>query len=324
MRNFYQKMFANYSPLFLVFMILISLGSYSIRNQVEIPTNSIGAHANFLSHFFIPESLVTASPVAYFTIELFISIAIIIAAYFVGKQIAGKTAGTIAAAFIGFYPYFTANCYSISNYFWLFFMLYLFFQLRSLFTLYKKWAVFAGIFFTLSVIANPVCLFLGLVPYIYYFIKAKNIAVLYNFLFFLLGILIALSPFMLYVLLNNKGFSYIIPFTSTFKPFVNNFNLFLANPINYFIDSIIPFINNTLAHPVYNTSYSYLHYIIITLSILGTLYALIEEKIRVIFLVSLVLLIQAFFMTVNFGLLFIFIIFMGSYMVDKVIHDVFC
>lgn len=327
MKSFYRKIFANYSPFFMIFMILILLGSFSIRNTLEIPTATIGTHAEFLSKFGIPKTLITAKPEIYFTVELIISIAMLILAYFLGKQIAGKTEGLFIAAFMGFYPYFTANCYNISNYFWLLFLLYLFFQLKSSFTLYKKWAILAGVFFTLSVIANPICLFLGLIPYIYYFIKARNIAILYNFLFFLLGILIALSPFMLYVLLNNKGFSYIIPFKATFNPFASNFKMFLENPLNYFQNSILPFITQTLASPSYYNglnSYSYLHYIIITLSILGMLYSFIEEKIRVIFFIFLALLIQAFFMPINFGLLFILIIFIGSYMIDKVIHDVFC
>ena len=327
MKNFYKKMFANYSPLFLLFMGLIILGSFSIRSTVEVPISTIGTHAEFLSQFGIPKTLITAKPEIYFNVELLISVAMLILAFFLGKQIAGKTEGLFIAAFMGFYPYFTSNCYSISNYFWLLFMLYLLFQLKSCFTLYKKWAIFSGVFFTLSVIANPICLFLGLVPYIYYFIKSRNIAILYNFLFFLLGILIALSPFMLYVLLNDKGFSYILPFRATFSPFAKNFGIFLDGPLDYLKNNILPVITITLAKPSYYgelNSYSYLHYIIITLSILGILYTFIEEKIRVVFFIFLAFLIQAFFMPVNFGLLFMFIIFIGSYMVDKVVHDVFC
>lgn len=324
MKNIYRKLFVNYSPLFLFFMILVVWGSYNVRTPITVPTASIGSHAQFLSKFAIPESLVTASPNVYFKIELLISLGILVLAYFLGKLIAGKTEGLFIAIFMGFYPYFSSNCYSVSNYFLLFFMLYLLFQLKSLFTLYKKWAILAGVFYILAVIANPVCLFVPLIPYIYYAIKSKNIIILYNFLFFLIGALIALSPFMLYVLLNNKGFSYIIPFESTFSPFVKNFNLFIANPLNYFLDSIIPFIKNTLAYPSYNNAYSYLHYIIITLSILGILYAFIEEKIRVVFLTFLMVFIQALFMPMNFGLLFLFITFMASYMIEKVFHDVFC
>jgi len=327
MRNIYQKLFAENSPFFVILMILIVFGSCSIRTKVDVPINSINTHAEFLNQFGIPESLITANPEVYFKIELILHLAMLVLAYFLGRQMVGKTEGLFIAAFMGFYPYFTANCYSISNYFWIFFMLYLFFQLRALFTLYKKWALFAGIFFVLAVICNPVCLFLALVPYIYYFIKAKNIAILHNLLFFLLGALIALSPFMLYVLITGKSFSYIIPFASTFRPFATNFDIFLSNPLNYFTDSIVPFFTLTIAHPnlLYSLNpYAYLHYIIITLSTLGVLYSFIEERIRVVFLIFLAFLIQAFFMPVNFGLLFMLIIFMASYMIDKVFHDVFC
>jgi len=327
MRSFYQKTFAKYSPFFLVFMALVLLGSYSIRAKVSVPLYSIDTHANFLSKFFIPQTLVTANPELYFKFELILSVGILILAFFLGKLIAGKTEGLFIATFIGFYPYFATTCYSTSTYFILFFMLYLFFQLKACFSLLKRWAILAGVFFTLSVIANPACLFLGLVPYIYYALKARNIAILYNFLFFLLGILIALSPFMLYVLLTNKGFSYIIPFASTFSEFNANFASFTSHPLNYFVNTIIPIFTDILGKPNYYgtlNSYSYLHYIIITLSILGFLYSFIEERIRVVFLIFLVILIQSFFMSINFGLLFMLIIFIGAYMVDKVVHDVFC
>lgn len=324
MPSFYRKSLSKSSLLFFIIVGLITFFGVKLRLNVSEPLSLAATHANFLDKFFIPKSFVLNNIGLIFDIELILSAALIPLVYCLGKALVGKTCGVFASIFVAFYPYFILNCYSTDIFFLIFFMTYLLFQLNGVALMSKKYSLLAGVFFILSVIAKPACIVVGLIPYIYHAIKAKNIAVLYNFLFFLLGILIALSPFMLRLLLNHQSFASLLPLKSTFSPFWANINAFLSNPLNYTADSIVPFFKNTIAHPSYTHTYSYLHYMIITLSILGALYSFIEERVRVFTLIILVILIQALFMPLSFSYLFLPFILLAGYMIDKVVRDVLC
>ena len=322
MASFYRKSLSKSSLLFFIIVGLITFFGAKLRLTVGLPVGADIVHANFLNKFFISKDFVLNNIELIFNIELVLSAALIPLVYWLGKALVGKTCGVLSAIFVAFYPYFILNCYSTDIFFLIFFMAYLLFQLHGVAQMSKKYSLLAGVFFILSVIVKPACIVIGVVPYIYHAIKAKNIAVLYNFLFFLLGILIALSPFMLRLLIEHKSFASLIPLKSTFAPFGTNINKFLDNPLTYLNYSIIPFFKNTIAHPSYIHTYSYLHYMIITLSILGALYSFIEERVRVFTLIILVILIQALFMPLAFSYLFLPFILLAGYMIDKVVKDV--
>lgn len=327
MKNFYSKTFTQVSPIYFIIMIFIAFLGGKLRSGITPPISEAANHANFLNRFGLNKLLILNNTNPFFLVELIVSISLIIAAYFMCKFIIGKIAGVFAAVFVAFYPYFIVNCYDTSIFFLLFFILYLMFQGIALSTMLKKYNIFVGIFFALAVIANPACIILGLIPYLYSFIKTKNIAALYNFIFFLLGILIISVPFVIYSAVNDISFLNSLLLRDTFSPFNINLASFSVNPLLYVTSTILPFLSNNIAHPAKEfmyQPYSYLHYIVITLSAMGVLYSLIEDKIRFVVILLLFILIQALFMPLNFGYIFVLIIAIASYMADKVFNDVFC
>jgi hypothetical protein len=326
MKNFYSKTFTQVSPIYFIIMIFIAFCGGKLRSQIAPPISEASTHANFLTKFGLSKLFILNNINSFFLIELIVSIALIVMAYFMCKFLIGKIAGLFSAIFVAFYPYFIINCYDTSVFFLLFFMLYLMFQGIALSTMLKKYNIFVGIFFTLAVIANPACIILGIIPYLYSFIKVKNIAVLYNFIFFLLGIFIVSLLFAIYTAINNISFLDSLLLADTFSPFKINLVSFSVNPLLYITSTILPFLSNNIAHPAkefISQPYSYLHYILITLSAMGALYSLVEDKIRFIAILLLFILIQALFMPLNFGYIFMLIIVIATYMIDKVFNDVF-
>ena len=104
--------------------------------------------------------------------------------------------------------------------------------------------------------------------------------------------------------------------------------MIVKSSYDYIKNTIAPLFKETLAYPAVYTEelnkFTYWHYLAIFSSIFGFLYSLIEEKARILTMLSVIVLIQAFFMTVNFVFLFLFVVMVGSYLIDKVFNDVFC
>ena len=113
-----------------------------------------------------------------------------------------------------------------------------------------------------------------------------------------------------------------MPIADSIDALINGIKVFFSNPASYVTDIIWPYIK-TFADPLATGKYSYLHYFIVTLSILGVLYSLVHENVRILSILLIFILLQAFFMPYESVIIFMFLILLASFMVDKVVKDVF-
>jgi hypothetical protein len=328
MKSFYSKTFAKYSPFFPILMTLILIYGFVLRKDVAIPTVMSTAEIDLLGRFGFSSNFINTHASIIFNIEFWISLLSILAAFFLGMSLLGKTCGLFVAAFLGLYPYYVANIYSEETITIFFFILFLFFQLQATINHSKLFSALSGGFFILALICNPTCLLLGVVTYAYQAIAARDIVVLYNFLLFVLGGLIIFIIYSIFSIFYPHNIEMFAAIGDTFVEFGRNFELFKSDMGGYIQNTIVPIFTEKLAHPVkypmLSNSWSYLHYSAIISSILGILYAIIEEKARILAILSLIVILQSFFMPISFGFMFLFVILMGSYQIDKVFNDVFC
>lgn len=328
MKTFYSKTFAKYSPFFPILMLVILILGAILRAEIIPASIPSASHIDFWGRFGFSKNFIIQNASIFYGIEFWTSLLSIIAAFFLGMSLIGKTSGLVIATFLGIYPYYVANVYSPETITIFFFILFLFFQLQATINYSRAFSALAGVFFMLSLICNPVCLVLGVIMYIYQAICSRNIAVLFNFLLFIGGAFIVYIIYTIFLAFfpNNAGFMPSI--FSTFAEFGKNFKIFLGAPGNYIKTIILPLFTQTLAYPATYigklSNYTYWHYLAIFSSIFGFLYSLIEEKARILTIFSVIILIQAFFMPISFGFLFLFVIMVGSYLIDKVFNDVFC
>lgn len=327
-KSIYSKLFSNYSPFFPILLVAIIIYSVFLRSDILKPVMVLNDQIQIWSKFGFSHNFITSNIQAFYNIEFFVSLLSIILVFILGTSLIGKTAGLFMSAFIGLYPYYIVNTFSAETISLFFFILYLTFLFQASTKYSKLFSVFSGISFMIAFICNPVCLFLGLVIYAYQAVCIRNIAVLYNFLAFIGGAFIPYIIYMIFISRLPGNAQYIPAFSSIFTEFMINFNQFLATPWQYTKDVIIPLFTQTLAYPA---SYSaelkhlyYWHYAAVFSSVLGLLYSLIDEKARIITIMAIIILIEAFFMPINFGLLFLFVILIGSYLIDRTFNDVFC
>lgn len=328
MKTFYSKTFAKYSPFFPILMIVLLVYGYFLRKSIAVPDVLSAGQIDFYSRFGFSTAFINENMKIFFNIEFWISLLSILAGFFLGMSLIGKTSGLVIATFLTLYPHYVANMYSIETVTIFFFILFLFFQLQATISYSKVFSAFAGIFFMIALICNPICLILGIVVYIYQAIDSRNIAVLFNFLLFMGGILLVYIIFSILSATLNNDFSIFASISSTFSEFGKNLEIFKAGPWDYIKNIITPIFTDTLAYPRQYVEelqrFTYWHYLAIFSSIFGLLYSLIEEKARILTIITVIILIQAFFMPISFGVLFLFVVMLGSYLIDKVFHDVFC
>ena len=320
MKSYYNKVFTTSSPLFFIFLIGVLVLGFLAREPIAMPSTLAYSHVEALSKFGLSRNFIISSSTFFLWIEFILNMFTVLAIFALGKVIVGKTGGICAALLFAIYPYFTVNMYSINIYFILAFVLYLLFMYIGVQSMRKRWNFLSGIFFTISLILEPTCLLLGLIPYIYFLIKQRHIAVLQAFLYFLVGIIISLGLFIFIAYLKGT-LSTLLPLDNYFISLWNNTKLLFTKPLDYLNNTILPYFS-TFKHPKVTGPNSYLHYIIITLSVLGALYALIQENVRILAILLITMFFLAFFMTFEYSIVMIMLILLSGFMIDKVISDV--
>ena len=320
MKSYYNKVFTTSSPLFFVFLIVVLIIGFFAREPVSMPSTIAYSHIQALSKFGLSGNFIRSASVFFVWTEFILNMFTIIAIFALGKVIVGKTGGICAALLFAVYPYFSVNMYSINIYLILSFVLYLLFMYIGVQSMRKRWNFLSGVFFTISLILEPTCLLLGLIPYIYFLIKQRHIAVLQAFLYFLVGIIITLG-ILIFIAYTKGNLSTLLPLDNYFTSLWNNTKRLFSEPLNYLTNTIVPYFN-TFKHPKVTGTNSYLHYIIITLSVLGALYALIQENVRILAILLITMFFLAFFMTFEYSIVMIMLILLAGFMIDKVISDV--
>ncbi|MBE5812389.1 MAG: hypothetical protein E7314_01885 [Clostridiales bacterium] len=328
MKSFYSKTFAKYSPVFPILMLILLIYGYFLRAEI-IPSAIISqSQIDLFGRFGFSRNFILQNSSFFYNLEFWVSMLSIIFAFFLGMSLIGKTAGLVLATFLTLYPYYIANVYSPETITVFCFIVFLAFQLQATISYSRLFSALAGGFFMLSLICNPACLLLGIIAYIYQAINSRNIGVLYNFLLFIGGAFVVYIIYVLFLAFFPNNASFMPSIFTTFSEFGKNFNAFISSPISYIQNTILPLFTKTLAHPIrYGgnlNNYTYWHYLAVFSSIFGFLYSFIEEKARILTTLSLIVLVQAFFMHISFGFLFLFVIIMGAYLIDKIFKDVFC
>jgi len=322
MADFYKKNFAINSPIFLFLLIGTLVLGFIFRYNISAPASLPSAHIQILSRFGLTVNFISSSTKFFCLLEFILSLCTILALYFLGQHMVGKTAGISAAFIFAVYPYFITRMYSINIFLIFSLVMYLLFMYIGVHSMSKIWNFISGIFFMIVCIVEPSIIILGVLPYIYFLIKQKHVAVLNSFLFFLLGIILMLGLFTLVASLKGNLANF-MPLHDSFTSLINGFKAFFSHPIIYITETIWPYLKNTFAYPLVSGNYSYLHYIIITLSILGALYSFIHENVRILSILLVVMLLQSFFMPYEYVIIFIMLIMLASFMIDKVVKDVF-
>lgn len=320
MKSYYNKVFSTNSPLFFIFLIAVLFWGFTLRYAVPMPNTLPYSHIVALSKFGLTTKFITSASTFFIWVEFVLHMFTILAIFALGKVIVGKTAGICAALLFAIYPYFVTNMYSINIFLILSFILYLLFMYMGVHSMLRRWNFISGVFFTIALIIEPTCLLLGIIPYIYFMIKQNHVAVLQAFLYFLVGIIIMLGIF-IFVAYFKGNLSTLLPLDNYFSTIWTNAKALFTHPIIYLTNTIIPYFK-TFGHPIVNGANSYLHYVIITLSILGALYAFIQENVRILAIILIAMFFLAFFMTFEYSIVLIMLILLAGFMIDKVVSDV--
>ena len=328
MKSFYSKTFAKYSPIFPILMVVLLIYGFILRQDIAVPELISTNQIDFWGRFGFSKNFILGNSNIFYGIEFWISLLSIVGGFFLGMSLIGKTSGLVIATFLGIYPFYVANIYSPDTITIFFFILFLLFQLQATISYSRTFSALAGVFFMLALICNPICAFLGIIMYIYQAICSRNIAVLFNFLLFIGGAFIVYIIYTIFLSFHPDNASFMPSIISTFAEFGNNFKVFCSAPLDYITNNILPIFTNSLAYPATYAGrlndFTYWHYLAVFSSIFGFLYSLVEEKARILTILSVIVLIQACFMHISFGFLFLFVVMVGSYLIDKVFNDVFC
>jgi len=322
MSDFYKKNFAVNSPVFLFLLIGTLVLGFFFRQPVNMPSTLPASHVQILTRFGLTANFVYSASTFFCWVEFILSLCTILALYFLGQNMVGKTAGICAAFTFAVYPYFVTKMYTVNIFLIFSFVMYLLFMYIGVHSMSKLWNFISGMFFMVVCIVEPSIIVLGLLPYIYFLIKQKHIAVLNSFLFFLLGVILMLGLFTLVASLKGNLANF-MPLADSFEALAAGFKAFFTHPIAYITDTIWPYLKSTFAYPPASGTYSYLHYFTVTLSILGVLYSFVHENVRILSILLIVMLLQAFFMPYEYVIIFIMLIMLASFMIDKVVRDVF-
>ena len=321
MKDYYKRSFAINSPIFIILLIGTLVLGVMLRLSIPRPQVLSSQHVITLSRFALSPKFITSASLFFCWVEFILSILTILALYFLGQNMAGKVAGICAAFSFAVYPYFIANLYTINIFIVFSFILYLLSMYVGVHTMSRFWNLLAGIFFMISCIIEPAIIILGILPYIYFLIKQRHVATLNSMLFFLIGIILILGVFGLLALMGNNLANF-IPIGDTLFSFVDGIKAFFSHPLLYITGTIWPYLKNNFAYPLVSGTYSYLHYFIIVLSILGLLYSFVDENVRILSIILIFMLLQAFLMPFDYVILFLMFILLASFMVDKVVKDV--
>ncbi|MBP3285269.1 MAG: glycosyltransferase family 39 protein [Clostridia bacterium] len=322
MRKYSEQTFSVGSPIFFILLLLVTVAGFSMRKPIGMPGSLSTGNASILHMFGFPLNFLYSNPNIFHSLSFILNLATIPAVYCLGKAAIGRVAGLTAATFVAFYPYFAVNVYSPNTYFIFFFTLYLTFLFISLTTGKRRWHYASGILFMISVMLEPAVLILGLIPYIYNLIKQRHIALLYAFLFFVLGLVTTLGLFVLIAALQSRSIN-LLPLGNVFGAFWKNILLFCNNPLNYITNVVYPYLQNNFLHPVTNGTHAYLHYIILTLTVLGALYSFVNEHVRLLSIILIIMLLTLCFVPFEYAAVLLILILLAGYMIDKVINDVF-
>lgn len=320
MKNYYSKVFTTSSPLFFIFLIAVLILGFLARQPINMPNYVSYGSEITLTKFGLTTTFIQSASTFFIGLEFILNMFTILAIFALGKVIVGKTGGLCSALLFAIYPFFTVNMYTINIYLILAFVLYLLFMYIGVHSMLRRWNFLSGIFFTITLVIEPTCLLLGLIPYIYFLIKQKHVAVLQAFLYFLIGIIISLGIF-IFIAYMKGTLSTLLPLDNYFISLWDNTKKLFTNPLHYLTNTIIPYFN-IFKHPLVTAPNSYLHYTIITLSILGALYALIQENVRILAILLITMFFLAFVMTFEYVIVMIMLILLAGFMIDKVISDV--
>lgn len=321
MKSYYRKMLEAGSLLFLIPMMLILFLGYNFRQTITVPYTLASSHTNILIKFGLPINFFTGNVDIYYTLLFILSMISIVSIYFLCKFTIGRLGGLVSALFFAVYPYFVVKIYSAESVILFFFLLYLIFTFIAFETMLRRWGFAAGIMFVITVMLNPSSLLLCLVPLIYYSLAIRHVATWQVLLFFLIGTCTSLGFFVLVALINST-LSSLLPSFSVFSTLWENINNFIFSPVLYTKNYIFPTLYS-FAHPIVTGTHAYLHYIIITLTALGALYSFINQKVRIITIIALLMLIQTFFIPFSYIIIFTMFLLLAGYMIDKVMSDVF-
>lgn len=322
MSDYYKKNFAINSPIFMVLLIGTLILGFIFRQNISMPSSLPWSHVQILTRFGLTANFVSSASTFFCWVEFILSLATIVALYFLGQNMVGKSAGICAAFTFAVYPFFVTKLYSANIFLIFSFVMYLLSMYVGVHSMSKLWNFISGMFFMVVCIIEPSIIILGLLPYIYFLIKQKHVAVLNSFLFFLLGIILMLGLFTLIASLKGNLANF-MPISDSITSLLNGLKAFFTHPITYITNTIWPYLKNTFAYPLVSGTYSYLHYIVITLSILGALYSFVHENVRILSILLCVMLLQSFFMPYEYVIIFIILILLASFMIDKVLRDVF-
>lgn len=321
MKDYYKRSFAINSPVFIILLIGTLVLGVMLRLNIPRPDVLYSEHVTALSRFALTPKFITSASLFFCWVEFILSILTILTLYFLGQNMAGKVSGICAAFAFAVYPYFVTNLYTINIFVVFAFILYLLSMYVGVHTMSKFWNLLAGIFFTISCIIEPVLIILGILPYIYFLIKQRHVATLNSMLFFLIGVIVILGVFGLLALMGHN-LSNFIPIGDTLFGFADGIKKFIASPLKYITEIIWPYLRDNFAYPAVNGTYSYLHYFIIVLAILGLLYSFVDENVRILSIILIFMLLQAFLMPFDYVIIFLMFILLASFMVDKVVKDV--
>lgn len=320
MKSYYNKVFTTTSPFFWVLLVVVLVIGFLARQPIQMPSTVPFSHIEALSKIGLSANFVKSTSTFFIYLEFVLHMFTIVTIFALGKAIVGKTGGIFASLLFAVYPYFTVNMYSINIYLILSFSLYLLFMYIGVNSMLKRWNFLSGIFFTIALVIEPTCLLLGIIPYIYFIIKQSHVATLQAFLYFLVGIIITLGIF-IFIAYTKGTLSTLLPLDNYFSSIWYNIKKLFTEPLNYLTNTILPYFS-TFKHPLVTGNNSYLHYVIITLSILGALYALIQENVRILAILLIAMFFLAFFTTFEYSIVMIMLILLSGFMIDKVISDV--
>jgi len=298
------------------------VAGFSMRKAIGMPSSLSYENATILHMFGIPLKFLYSNPNLIHSIGFIFNLLTIPVVYFLGSAAIGRVGGITAAAAVAFYPYFAANVYSPNTYFIFFFAFYLTFLFLSLTTGLRRWHYTSGVLFMISVMLEPAVLLLGLIPYIYNLIKQRHIALLHAFLFFVLGLITTLGFFVLIAALQSRTLD-LHQLGSVFTDFWAGVLTFCGNPINYITDVVFKYFKDNFSHPIIGGTHAYLHYVILTLTVLGALYSFINDHVRMLSIILIIMLLARCFVPFEYAAVFIILILLAAYMIDKVINDVF-
>ena len=114
MGNYYNKNFAINSPIFILLVLGTLILGFMFRQNIAMPEVLPTSHVVTLSKFGLTTNFINSATLLFGWLEFILSMGTILALYFLGQNIIGKTAGICAAFTFAVYPYFVETLYSLN------------------------------------------------------------------------------------------------------------------------------------------------------------------------------------------------------------------